>query len=94
MNIPLTLNYLRPNQEWTLDGDDYKGLTWLSDTEKPTEDELLAAWPEAEQAKVNELAAQQQARNDAIAHAKSLGFTDAMIAVMYPNLSGSGDATE
>lgn len=26
------------------------------------------------------------ARADAIAHAKSLGFTDAMIAVMYPNL--------
>jgi hypothetical protein len=24
---------------------------------------------------------------DAIAHAKSLGFTDAMIAVMYPNLA-------
>ena len=28
----------------------------------------------------------EQARADAIAHAKSLGFTDAMIAVMYPNL--------
>jgi hypothetical protein len=28
-----------------------------------------------------------QARADAIAHAKSLGFTDAMIAVMYPGLS-------
>lgn len=26
------------------------------------------------------------ARTAAIAHAKSLGFTDAMIAVMYPNL--------
>lgn len=26
------------------------------------------------------------ARADAIAHAKSLGFTAAMIAVMYPNL--------
>ena len=26
------------------------------------------------------------ARDAAIAHAKSLGFTDAMIAVMYPNL--------
>lgn len=25
----------------------------------------------------------------AIAHAKSLGFTDAMIAVMYPNLGGN-----
>jgi hypothetical protein len=27
-----------------------------------------------------------KATADAIAHAKSLGFTDAMIAVMYPNL--------
>ena len=29
-----------------------------------------------------------QARADAIAHAKSLGFTDAMIGVMYPGLAG------
>lgn len=29
-----------------------------------------------------------QARADSIAHAKTLGFTDAMIAVMYPGLSG------
>lgn len=28
------------------------------------------------------------AREAAIAHAKSLGFTDEMIAVMYPNLGG------
>jgi hypothetical protein len=27
----------------------------------------------------------------AIAHAKSLGFTDAMIAVMYPNLGAQSD---
>lgn len=31
-------------------------------------------------------AADAQARDAAIAHAKSLGFTDAMIAIMYPNL--------
>lgn len=31
-------------------------------------------------------AEQAAARAAAIAHAKSLGFTDAMIAVMYPNL--------
>lgn len=31
-------------------------------------------------------AADAEARDAAIAHAKSLGFTDAMIAVMYPNL--------
>ena len=29
----------------------------------------------------------QAAREAAIAHAKSLGFTDAMISVMYPNLT-------
>jgi phosphopantetheinyl transferase (holo-ACP synthase) len=32
-------------------------------------------------------AADKAARDAAIAHAKSLGFTDAMIAVMYPNLT-------
>jgi hypothetical protein len=32
---------LRPGSEWTLDGTDYSGLTWLStNTEKPTEDEI------------------------------------------------------
>jgi hypothetical protein len=31
-------------------------------------------------------AEQDAARQAAIDHAKSLGFTDAMIAVMYPNL--------
>jgi UDP-N-acetylmuramyl pentapeptide synthase len=30
-----------------------------------------------------------QATAAAIAHAKSLGFTDEMIAVMYPNLGGN-----
>jgi hypothetical protein len=30
--------------------------------------------------------ANAKATEDAITHAKSLGFTDAMIAVMYPNL--------
>jgi hypothetical protein len=33
--------------------------------------------------------ADQAAREAAIAHAKSLGFTDAMIAVMYPNLGAT-----
>ena len=39
----LTANY--PGNEWTLNGDDYSGLTWLSDTPKPTQAELDAAWP-------------------------------------------------
>ena len=39
----LIANY--PGSIWTLDGDDYTGLTWLSDTPKPTQAELDAQWP-------------------------------------------------
>jgi hypothetical protein len=31
-------------QEWSLNGDDYEGLEWLSDTPKPTKAELDALW--------------------------------------------------
>jgi hypothetical protein len=87
MDIPLILNYLRPGETWELNGDTYDGLTWLDETPMPTEAELEAAWPAAQQAWQDNLAAQAAARDAAIAHAKSLGFTDAMIAVMYPNLA-------
>jgi hypothetical protein len=40
-----------------------------------------------EQAALDKEAADKAARDAAIAHAKSLGFTDAMIAVMYPGLT-------
>lgn len=40
----LTANY--PGAEWALDGDNYDGLVWLSDTPKPTQAELDAAWPQ------------------------------------------------
>ena len=33
---------------WTLDGDNYDGLTWLSDTPKPTQAELDALWPQVQ----------------------------------------------
>lgn len=45
-----------------------------------------AAAAEAEAETQTKAAAQAEATAAAIAHAKSLGFTDAMIAVMYPNL--------
>ena len=40
----------------------------------------------AEKDRVKREAADKAAREASIEHAKSLGFTDAMIAVMYPNL--------
>ena len=39
----LSNNY--PDAEWTLNGDDYDGLTWLSDSPKPSQADLDAAWP-------------------------------------------------
>jgi hypothetical protein len=89
MNIPMTLAYLRPGEEWTLDGEDYAGLTWLSDTTKPTEAQLVAAWPKAQEAQAAAAATAAKNAADAIAHAKSLGFTDAMISAMYPGLAAS-----
>lgn len=71
MNIPLTLKYLRPNEEWTLDGDDYEGLTWLSDTPKPTEAEIAAAFPEA-QAQTDKIAADRQSGLQKMATASGL----------------------
>jgi len=39
-----------------------------------------------EKAQADKAKADQASTEAAIAHAKSLGFTDEMIAVMYPNL--------
>ena len=45
MDIPSVLEAIRPNARWTLDGDDYAGLTWLDDSPKPTKKECDDAWP-------------------------------------------------
>jgi len=39
------LEAIRPGSEWTLDGDSYDGLTWLSEGDAPTQQELDDAWP-------------------------------------------------
>lgn len=36
------------SDEWTLDGDNYSGLIWLSDTAKPSQKTLDALWPEVQ----------------------------------------------
>lgn len=47
MNIPLILEYLRPGEEYALDGESYTGLHWLAGTTKPTEHDLAAAEKDA-----------------------------------------------
>lgn len=49
MDIPKILQYKYAGQEWSLIGENYDGLTWLSDTPKPSEEELQAQWSEVQQ---------------------------------------------
>jgi hypothetical protein len=44
----LSANY--PGSQWTLNNNDYATLQWLSDTPKPTQAQLDAAWPEVDYA--------------------------------------------
>jgi hypothetical protein len=48
MDIAAILVQKFSGAEWTLSGEDYSGLTWLSDAAKPTEKELEALWPEVQ----------------------------------------------
>ena len=69
----LSVNYI--GKQWSLDGDSYDGLTWLSDTPKPTQAELDALWESTKAA----VAAQKQTAIDAKASAltklTALGLT-------------------
>jgi len=78
---------LRPGVEWSMSGDDVEGIIWHTEGVTPlTEAEVAAEIKRLEKAEADKAAADQAATAAAIAHAKSLGFTDAMIAVMYPAL--------
>jgi len=80
---------LRPGAEWTMSGEDVEGIIWHTEGVQPlTMAEVEAEVSRLEQAAVDKEAADAVARAAAIAHAKSLGFTDEMITVMYPNLQG------
>jgi hypothetical protein len=48
MDIPAILSRRYAGTEWTLSGDDYAGLTWLSEGKPPTEKQLEALWPEVQ----------------------------------------------
>jgi hypothetical protein len=48
INISAILSSRFQDSEWNLDGEDYAGLVWLSDSPKPTEQELEALWPEVQ----------------------------------------------
>jgi hypothetical protein len=60
------LTAIRPGAQWTLEGDDYAGLTWLDDSPKPTKKTLDDAWPDvAYQRQVDQVDAARRARYQA-----------------------------
>jgi len=83
MNIATILTKRYAGSEWTLNGDSYSGLTWLSDTPKPTEAALVKVWPSVQ----SEIAAEAQARLDAKASTidklKALGLTVEEVSVAF-----------
>ncbi len=44
MNIAKALEYGRPGEKWSLFDNDYTKLTWVENTEKPTEQEIATWW--------------------------------------------------
>jgi hypothetical protein len=80
MDIAAILTNKFIGSEWTLNGDDYEGLTWLSETEKPTLEELENLWDEVEselQAKADAIVA---TRSSALAKLAAIGLTPEEIA--------------
>ena len=48
MDIALILSKNYSEDEWVLNGDDYSGLEWLSDSVKPSLKELQAQWADVQ----------------------------------------------
>ena len=77
---------LRPGAQWTMSGDDVASIVW-HDGSGPLTQEAVDSERLRLQQLADEAAATAAANGAAaIAHAKSLGFTDAMISAMYPAL--------
>jgi hypothetical protein len=75
IDYPTILTRRYPGSEWVLNGDEYEGLDWISDTPKPTQQELDGLWEEV----VAEIEAEKQAKIDAkasaVAKLEALGLT-------------------
>jgi len=69
----LSIHYV--GKSWSLNGDDYEGLTWLDESPKPTKDELDALW---ESTQAIQIAKQQEkiaAKESALSKLTVIGLT-------------------
>jgi hypothetical protein len=66
-------------KEWTLDGNEYTGLTWLSDSAKPSKATLDGLWTEVQAEIASEADAKVAARQAVL---DKLGLTAAEVAAL------------
>lgn len=75
IDYPTILTRKYPGQEWVLNGDEYEGLEWISDTPKPSKEELDGLWEEVVAEIVAEKQAKIDAKSSAVAKLEALGLT-------------------
>ena len=83
MDIPSILTRKFEGAEWTLDGDDYAGLTWLSDTKKPTKAALEKLWPVVQADIEAEKLARVERKQSVIEKLGALGLTPDEVADVF-----------
>ena len=88
IDYPAILSTNYSGSEWTLTGTSFDGLTWLSDSPKPSQAELDAAWPAVQQAQADAVAAKEAARESAVNKLAALGLTVDEISAAF-GLGGS-----
>jgi hypothetical protein len=83
MDIATILSRKYAGSEWTLNGDAYEGLDWLSDTTKPTKSALEKLWPEVQAEIAAEAQAKLDAKASAVAKLEALGLTVEEVSVAF-----------
>jgi hypothetical protein len=67
---------LRPNVEWSMNGDDVEGITWHTEGVQPlTAKEVAAEVKRLEKAEADKAAAKDAAKASALAKLEALGLT-------------------
>lgn len=70
-------------QEWNLDGDEYTGLTWLSNSPKPTKATLDNLWPTVQAEILAEKEAQIATKDSALSKLAALGLTEDEVKAIF-----------
>jgi len=83
MDIATILTKRYPGSEWTLNGDNYSGLTWLSDTPKPTLAEIEGHWEDVQLEIATEAQSKIDAKASAISKLQALGLTVEEVQVAF-----------